>query len=53
MEINCEHIYKDMQQAICPKCNKPSHSTDWSEIAKAHKTWIKENPNYKYTWWSI
>jgi hypothetical protein len=42
-----------MKTNDCPLCGWPAHSTDWSLIAKEHQEWVKENPNYKYTWWSI
>jgi len=53
MANNCIHVYQELQESICPYCNKPSHLTDWSAIAKAHKNWVKANPDYKYQWWSI
>ena len=49
----CEHVYKDVQAKICPTCNNPTHTTDWEEINVAHKKWVKENPDFKYSWWSI
>ena len=53
MDNNCKHIYQEMKEAICIYCNKPTHATDWSLIAKLHKNWVQENPDFKYTWWSI
>ena len=49
----CEHVYKDVKAEICPSCNEPAHTTNWAELTVAHKKWREENPNFKYSWWSI
>lgn len=49
----CEHIYKIVNADICPKCGRDTHETNWKQIAEQHKKWVKENPNFKYQWWSI
>ena len=49
----CEHVYKVMGVDTCPKCGGATHEINWKELNEAHQKWVAENPNFKYTWWSI
>lgn len=49
----CEHVYKSVRAFTCPFCNKPTHETDWKEIARLHKEWIASGKVVQQGWWSI
>lgn len=49
----CEHVYKYMDVATCPLCNKSTHETDWQETARLHTEWIQSGKTVIQGWWSI
>jgi len=49
----CDHVYKEMDTKLCPKCGLPTHSIDWKEVAKLHREWIDSGKATPQGWWSI
>jgi hypothetical protein len=49
----CEHVYKYVYAAICPKCGKNTHETDWKFQADLHRKWIADGKAELQGWWSI
>jgi RNA polymerase subunit RPABC4/transcription elongation factor Spt4 len=49
----CKHVYRIMNADICPKCDKPTHETDWKLVAQQHKDWIASGKAELQGWWSI
>ena len=51
----CRHIYEYVNAEKCPECGRDTHEPNWTELNKAHKRWLKENPDAwrRVGWWSI
>lgn len=49
----CEHVYKEMDTDLCPKCGLPTHRINWKEVARLHKDWISSGKATAQGWWSI
>ena len=49
----CRHVYEITGFDICPYCNKPTHETNWAQVAKLHKEWIESGHATPQGWWSI
>lgn len=51
----CRHIYEYINAEKCPECGRDTHEPNWTELNKAHKQWLKENPDAwrRVGWWSI
>ena len=54
MSLYCEHVYKNIDNDVCPHCGGYTHRIDWVKENEYHKQWRLENPNPpKQGWWSI
>jgi hypothetical protein len=53
MSEYCEHIYKNMGQDICPKCERYTHETNWLYQSQLHKQWHADGKATYGGWWSI
>jgi len=53
--MTCEHVYKNVGAALCPKCGRPTHEINWAEVNEAHAIWKEQNKDLKVppVWWSI
>lgn len=51
----CRHIYEYVNAEKCPECGRDTHEPNWTELNKAQKQWLKENPDAwrRVGWWSI
>ena len=51
----CKHIYEYVNAPICPYCGRDTHEPNFEAINKAHKQWLKDNPDAwrSVGWWSI
>ena len=53
--MHCEHIYKNINAEICPKCGGYTHEVNWQKNNALNKQWLKDNPDAwkQVGWWSI